>query len=94
MSMKTPAEAVAETFDSLCRKVPLRPIRSAEQHDRAIAHLNAIIDRHPRLDESNPDDEDVVDYMDVLGLIVEDYETTLYGEGSGLKFDGDDGKGE
>ena len=91
MSTETQAGAAVETFEALCRQVPLRPIRTDEQHDRAIAQINALIDRYPNLDEMDETYADVLDYMDVLGLIIEDHETMLYGEPTD---DGPDGDGE
>jgi len=47
---------------------PLRPIRSDEELDRAIAMIDSLLDR-PQLDR----DED--DYLDVLSDLVEKYES-------------------
>lgn len=70
----TPADA--DGYAALARVVPLRPIRSAEQLHRAIAQINTLIDRQSELTPGE------LDYMDVLGLIVEDYEILIYGEPS------------
>ena len=67
--------------------VPLRPINSTEEHDRAIAQLNSLIDRHSELTPGE------IDYMDVLGLIVGHYEDALYGEPADDPGD-DEGEGE
>ena len=59
-------------YDALTRVVPLRPINSTEGLDRAIAQLNALSDRRPGLTPGE------LDYMLVLGLIVEHYEGLIY----------------
>jgi antitoxin component HigA of HigAB toxin-antitoxin module len=58
-------------FD-LVRAFPLRPIRSAEEHDRAIATVDALSDRRPEL---RPEE---YDYLIVLALLIERYEDDLY----------------
>jgi HTH-type transcriptional regulator/antitoxin HigA len=50
------------------QKFPLRPIRSDQDLDRAIAIINSLIDRSGL----SPDEDD---YLDVLGDLVEKYET-------------------
>ncbi len=70
----TPAAVTDDGYAALARVVPLRPINSTEEHDRAIAQLNSLIDRHSELTQGE------IDYMDVLGLIVGHYEDGLYGE--------------
>lgn len=52
----------------LVRAFPLRPIRSDEELDRAIATVNSLIDR----DDLDPGEDD---YLDVLSDLVEKYET-------------------
>ena len=73
----TPAVVPDDGHAALVRVVPLRPINSTEEHDRAIALLNSLIDRHSALTQGE------IDYMDVLGLIVGHYEDGLYGEPDG-----------
>jgi HTH-type transcriptional regulator/antitoxin HigA len=48
--------------------LPLRPIRSAEELDRAIAAINGLLDR-PELDQ------DEEDYLDVLSDLVHRFES-------------------
>lgn len=55
-------------FLELVRRFPLRPIRSEEELDRAIAMIDSLIDKG----ELNHDEDD---YLDVLGDLVEKYET-------------------
>jgi hypothetical protein len=69
-----PSDVPDDGYAALARLVPLRPINSTEEHDRAIALLNSLIDRHSELTPGE------IDYMDVLGLIVAHYEDGLYGE--------------
>jgi HTH-type transcriptional regulator/antitoxin HigA len=52
----------------LVRSFPLRPIRSDRDLERAITVINSLIDRKTR----SSDEED---YLDVLGDLVEKYET-------------------
>jgi HTH-type transcriptional regulator/antitoxin HigA len=54
-------------YIELVRVLPLRPIRSEAELDRAIAMVNQLIDR----DELHPDESD---YLDVLSDLVERYE--------------------
>ncbi len=70
----TPTDIPDDGYAALARVLPLRPINSTEEHDRAIALLNSLIDRHQNLTSGE------IDYMDVLGLIVGHYEDGLYGE--------------
>ena len=49
----------------------LRPIRNEDEHRRAVAVVNGLLDR-PAL---NRDEED---YLDVLGLLIADYEDSIY----------------
>ena len=52
-------------------RFPLRPIHGDAEHRRAIEVVNSLLDR-PAL---SPDQED---YLDVLGLIIADYEDSIY----------------
>lgn len=61
-------DAVGDRYLELIRQHPLRPIRSEDELVRAIAIIDSLIDR----DELAPDEED---YLDILGDIVEKYET-------------------
>jgi HTH-type transcriptional regulator/antitoxin HigA len=60
--------AVGDRYLELIRRFPLRPIRSEEELDRAIAVIDSLIDR----DDLSPDEQD---YLDILGDITEKYET-------------------
>jgi len=78
--------AAADGFEALCRVLPLRPIKSDGDHDRAIAQINALLDR-PALTTGE------ADYLAVLGMIVERHESLIYGEPEDVG-SGDDGEGE
>ena len=56
---------------ALLQQYPPRPIRNDAEHRRAIAVINGFLDR-PAL---TSDEED---YLDVLGLLVADYEDAIY----------------
>jgi HTH-type transcriptional regulator/antitoxin HigA len=56
-----------ERYLELVRQVPLRPIHSEAELDRAIAMIDALLDQTER----NADEED---YLDVLSDLVEKYE--------------------
>jgi HTH-type transcriptional regulator / antitoxin HigA len=71
MTMNTDAHRASARYLALLRGFPLRPIRTEAEHRRAIAVINGLLDR-PAL---NPDEED---YLDVLGLLVADYEDSIY----------------
>ena len=58
----------------LIRRFPLRPIRSDEELDRAIAMVDAL---GARIKDLTPDERD---YLDVLADLVEKYETERYPE--------------
>jgi HTH-type transcriptional regulator/antitoxin HigA len=64
----TRGAAGGDTYLELVRGFPLRPIRAEEDLQRAIAVINSLIDR----DALTPDE---ADYLDVLGDLVEKYET-------------------
>jgi HTH-type transcriptional regulator/antitoxin HigA len=66
------AEPAGDPYLDLVRAFPLRPIRSAEEHDRAIATIDALSDRRPEL---RPEEHD---YLIVLALLIERYEEDLY----------------
>jgi HTH-type transcriptional regulator/antitoxin HigA len=57
-----------DMYLKLVRKFPLRPIRSDQDLDRAIAVINSLIDRDTLSSGE-------ADYLDVLGDLVEKYET-------------------
>ena len=56
----------------LVRAFPLRPIRSAEEHDRANSMVYALGDRYQDL---KPEEQD---YFVVLAMIIEKYEDEIY----------------
>jgi HTH-type transcriptional regulator / antitoxin HigA len=58
----------------LIRVFPLRPIRTEEDHDRAIAVVDSLVTRMDRL---TPDERD---YLDILGSLIERYESEIYPE--------------
>jgi HTH-type transcriptional regulator/antitoxin HigA len=63
-----PGADASDRYLELVRRFPLRPIRSDDDLARAIDVVNSLIDR----DELNPDEDD---YLEVLGDLVEKYET-------------------
>jgi HTH-type transcriptional regulator / antitoxin HigA len=67
-SPSTRSHPAGDHYLELIRQFPLRPIRCEAELDRAIAMINALIDR----DELTSDEDD---YLDILGDIVEKYET-------------------
>lgn len=65
--MKTRRPRATDGYLELVRRFPLRPIRSERELDRAIAVIDALLDRD-RLTQAEED------YLDVLGDLVERYE--------------------
>ena len=63
-----------DLYLDLVRAFPLRPIRSGDEHDRAIATLDALDDRRDGLRTEEQDD------FLVLALLVERYENEIYSE--------------
>jgi HTH-type transcriptional regulator / antitoxin HigA len=70
MDVKTKLRHSPE-YLALLGSFPLRPIHGDAEHQRAIEIVNSLLDR-PAL---SPDQED---YLDVLGLIIADYEDSIY----------------
>ena len=64
---KTQSRVGGDRYLELVRLVPLRPIRSEAELDRAIAMIDALLDQ----DKRSGDEED---YLDVLSDLVEKYE--------------------
>lgn len=64
-------EAVGDSYLNLVRAFPLRPIHSDAELEQAISVINSLLDR----DDLGPDDQD---YLDVLGDLVEKYESKHY----------------
>ena len=58
---------IRDTYLSLIRRYPLRPIGSEESLDQAIAMANSLLDR----EDLDPDEEG---YLDVLGDLIHKYE--------------------
>jgi len=65
---------VTDRYLELIRRFPLRPIRSAEEHDHAITTVNSLV---ARMEDLGQDERD---YLDVLGDLVERYESEIYPE--------------
>ena len=68
---KTHPKGCSPKYLSLLQAFPPRPIRDDEEHRQAIAVVNDILDR-PTL---TSDEED---YLEVLGLLIADYEDSIY----------------
>lgn len=68
---KTGPDRGSSEYLALLRAFPPRPIRDEDDHRRAIAIVNQFLDR-PSL---SPDEED---YLDILGLVIADYEDSIY----------------
>ena len=62
---------MTQIYFDLVRRVPLRPIRSEAELDRAIDMINELIDRPER-------NAGAQDYLDVLSDLVEAYEEMHY----------------
>jgi HTH-type transcriptional regulator / antitoxin HigA len=73
MSVRTKikSDGGSPEYLALLRGFPPRPIRGDDDHRRAIAVVNGLLDR-PAL---SPDEED---YLDVLGLLIADYEDSIH----------------
>jgi HTH-type transcriptional regulator/antitoxin HigA len=76
MERKSPmtTQVVPPAYLKLIRKFLLRPIRSEEDLDRAIAMIDSL---GSRVKDLTPDERD---YLDVLADLVEKYETEHYPE--------------
>jgi HTH-type transcriptional regulator/antitoxin HigA len=68
---KTTPQSRSPEYLALLRAFPPRPIRDDDEHRQVIAVVNGLLDR-PAL---TPDEED---YLDVLGLLIADYEDSIY----------------
>jgi HTH-type transcriptional regulator/antitoxin HigA len=68
---KSRPDRCSPEYLALLRSFAPRPIRDDDEHHRAIAVVNGLLDR-PAL---SPDEED---YLDVLGLLIADYEDAIY----------------
>jgi antitoxin component HigA of HigAB toxin-antitoxin module len=79
MSIDTEATVGAQTdaYLDLVRAFPLRVIRTDEEHNRAIEVINSISDRKSH---TLPGEHD---YFLVLAMLIERYESEIYGEPEG-----------
>ncbi len=68
---RTPRDRSSLEYVALLRAFPPRPIRGDDEHRRAVEVVNGLLDR-PAL---TSDEED---YLDVLGLVIADYEDSIY----------------
>jgi HTH-type transcriptional regulator/antitoxin HigA len=68
---KTTPQSCSSEYLALLRAFPPRPIRDDRENRQAITVVNSLLDR-PAL---TPDEED---YLDVLGLLIADYEDSIY----------------
>ena len=71
MNVKTNPHPSSAEYLALLRSFPPRPIRDDDEHRRTVEVVNGLLDR-PAL---TPDEED---YLDVLGLLIADYEDSIY----------------
>jgi HTH-type transcriptional regulator / antitoxin HigA len=71
VSTKARSDRSSPEYLALLRAFPPRPIRSDNEHRRSVEVVNGLLDR-PTL---TPDEED---YLDVLGLLIADYEDSIY----------------
>jgi HTH-type transcriptional regulator/antitoxin HigA len=67
MATRTKTPRAQDVYLDLIRQVPLRPIRSDEELNRAVTMIDSLLDRG-RLNQ------DEQDYLDVLSDLVEQYE--------------------
>jgi len=68
---KPKPHACSPEYLALLRAFPPRPIRSDDEHRRAVDVVNGLLDRPALI----PDE---ADYLDVLGLLIADYEDSIY----------------
>jgi HTH-type transcriptional regulator/antitoxin HigA len=71
MTVRTASRRKSAAYLALLQEFPPRPIRTDAEHRRAVDVINALLDRATL----NVDEED---YLDVIGLLVADYEDSLY----------------
>jgi len=67
------AQKIAHAWGSLQSLVPISPIRSERQYDRAVKKLNELLDIVGD-DEAHP----LYDMLDTLGILIHAYEETHY----------------
>jgi HTH-type transcriptional regulator / antitoxin HigA len=68
---KTKPERCSPQYLALLRAFPPRPIHGDDEHHRTIEVANGLLDRP----ELSSDEED---YLDVLGLLIADYEDSIH----------------
>jgi len=68
---RTPRARGSPRYIALLLAFPPRPIRSDDEHRRAIEVVNRLLDRPVLTSEEE-------DYLDVLGLVIADYEDSTY----------------
>jgi HTH-type transcriptional regulator/antitoxin HigA len=71
MATRIKKQPKQDVYLDLVRRCPLRPIRSEEELDRAIAMVDFLIDQQSL-------NQDQQDYLDVLSDLVEQYETVAH----------------
>jgi HTH-type transcriptional regulator/antitoxin HigA len=71
VTVKANPHRSSDDYVALLKAFPPRPIRNDEQHRRAVEVVNGLLDRP----EVTSDEED---YLDVLGLLIADYEDSIY----------------
>ena len=70
MTVKLKLQRKSAGYLALLEQYPPRPIRTDAEHRRAISVINGLLDR-----SALTSDEE--DFLDVLGLIVADYEDSI-----------------
>jgi HTH-type transcriptional regulator/antitoxin HigA len=70
---RTATKQITQAWDTLQTLVPISPIRSERQYDRAIKKLNELLDIVGD-DEAHP----LYDVLDTLGILIHAYEETHY----------------
>jgi HTH-type transcriptional regulator / antitoxin HigA len=67
----TKPDRCSPEYLALLRAFPPRPIRGDDEHRRAVEVVNGLLDR-----QALTSDEE--EYLDVLGLLIADYEDSIY----------------
>lgn len=71
--IRTATKQITLAWDALQTHVPISPIRSERQYDRAVKKLNELLDMVGD-DEAHP----LYDVLDTLGILIHAYEETQY----------------
>lgn len=69
----TATQQLAHAWDALQTLVPISPIRSERQYDRAVKKLNELLDI-----VGDNDAHPLYDILDTLGILIHMYEETHY----------------